>query len=288
MKLQYLKEYVILVENLNFTKTANQLFITQPALSRHIVIIEEVIGAKLLIRDKQKVSVTPSGQIIYELSKNILKNLDIAIEEVSRLSSGQIGSLKIYSPYYWTEEFMEPILLKFRENYPNIDVNLVSCQPQSGYHALLNRQSDISLLMREPDFKSEDVRFYDFALEKLAVVMSARHPLAERASVKLEEIASETMIFTSGKGFMELVLDLLATRNIKPETMVFTQQVDTIGLAIKETGGVSIMPYNVRRMNRDYIRVIPLEEEDCVLTMTLAYRVDNYNPCIPLFLKTAE
>ena len=296
IKISYMKEFVTLVENLNFTKTANQLFITQPALSRHISIIEEDIGAKLLLRDTKQVSLTPAGQAVYESFIDIVKSYKEIQEKASLLSSGNTGILRISNPYYWSEDYIDPVILNFTKNHPKIKVRPYSCQPIEGFHNMYENRYDIALTAHMDEL-NENIREYKFALEKLSIVMSINHPLAHRAYVRLEEFKEDTFIFLAADkaagtednlNSIEYCKALMKKRNFQPQKTVFTQNVDTLGIAILQTGGVSIMPYCVKNMNRSYIRVVPLEDSDCMLTMSFYYRLDNGNPAIPQFLESVR
>lgn len=289
-KLSYIKEYVTLAETLNYTKAAEILFTSQPAISRHIAIIEEDMGVKLFVRDTRNVNLTTSGQAVYERFKDILEIYSQANEEATLLASGKIGKLKISSPYYWTEDFTEPIIKKFLLKYPQCNIKVISCQPSEGFDQMMERQSDFALSMETKDI-DEDIRRIKFAQEGLGVIMSSNHPLSLSTSVKLEEFNNCKLILLGGSkaiNFNNYILSLFDKRHIKPQAISYTQQVDTLGLAIQETSGVGLLPYGVRNMNRSYLKTVPLEDSDCVLSMCFYYRIDNENPIIPQFIQVAK
>lgn len=288
IKLNYIREYVTLAETLNYSKAAEKLFTAQPAISRHISIIEEDMGVKLFVRDTRNVRLTSSGQAVYEYFKEILEKYGQAKEQAALLASGKIGALKISSPYYWTEDFTEPIVKHFAQKHPQCKIQIISCQPAEGYQQMYERQSDLvlSLDIQEID---DNIRRFEFAYEKMAIVMSTAHFFAHRASIKLEELKNITLILLEGShAFNDYILSSLGKRQIKPQMIVYTQQVDTIGLTIQQTGGVSIVPYGVRHMDRSYIKTIPLEDSDCIMSMCFFYRTDHENPAIPQFLQASK
>jgi len=296
IKMDYIKEYVELAKNLNFSRTADQLFITQPALSKHIAIIEENMGAKLFVRDTKSVSLTPSGQAVYAAFQDILDVYSHAQEQATFLSSGKTGKLSISSPYYWSEDYADPVIIYLAKTYPQLEIRLHSCQPIEGLLDILNNRSDIAIGISSSEI-NDNIRRYEFTTEKLCVVLSNDHPLAHRSSVRLEELETDTFVFLeadaskgteANKVLSELVLDLMAKRGFTPKKSIFAQQVDTLGISILETGGISVMPYCLRNMKRNYIKTIPLEDPDCVLNMCFYYRIDNGNPTIPVFLQAVN
>ena len=141
LKLNYIREFVTLAETLNFSKAAEKLFLAQPALSRHIAIIEEKMGGRLFQRNTRNVSLTPAGEAVYNAFTEILRQYDGAREQVSLLSSGQSGVLSISSPYYWTSDYTEPVVERFNEEFPQCAVKVYSCQPAEGFDNLLSRKT---------------------------------------------------------------------------------------------------------------------------------------------------
>lgn len=291
MKLNYIEEYVILAETLNFSKTAELTHITQPALSRHITVIEEEIGAKLFHRNTRHVVLTKAGKLAYDSFTDMLSQYHSTLEQIRLLSSGQLGCIKISSPYYFTSDFTEPIVEQFSLEYPKSDVQILSCQPIDGFNSMCAGDSDLFLSLSTALSANTEIKQVPFAAEKLAVLLSTEHPLACLTTINPTELINETFIFlddnTGYRAFNEEILAIFANLNIFPKNIVFTQQVDTLGLTIRKTCGISIMPYSLRHMDRDYIKVIPLSGLEFNKKMCLSYRHDNPNPLIPRFIKTA-
>lgn len=296
LKLNYIAEYVTLAETLNFSKTAERMYITQPALSRHISVIEEEMGAMLFERDTKNVHITPAGQAVCDSFRSILGTYKQAQEQAALLSSGKSGVLKISSPYYWAEDYVDPVILAFSKAYPLVDIKVYSCQPPEAYYNVCNNQTDIAMLHGLKDI-DEYIRKYSFTTEKNACIMSADHPLASRSSLKLEELYDESFIILDTdkvygtdtySAAAESLQKLTSKRGFVPKKVLLTQQVDTVGMTISQTGGVSILPYGLRNMNRNYIKTIPLEDADCEINMCFYYRTDNPNPAIQLFMQCVK
>lgn len=292
VKLSYLNEFVSLAETLNFSKTAELSFLTQPALSRHIAALEEEMGAKLLERTTRSVRLTPAGAAVYKQFRQMLESYHAAREAAGFLSTGKAGVLKLSSPYYWTEEFTEPIVQRFLAQYPLCEAQIVSCQPQDGLRDMREGRSDLAISVAISDIAPE-IRRVPFATERLGAVFLREHPLADAPSLRLEQIRETTLVSLGlgtrdFAGYNALLLRLFAKRGIHPNSLVYTQQIDTLGLTLKQSGGAAIMPYGARHMDRSYLRFVPLEDADCVLPMCLYYRTDNENPLIPQYIQTAK
>ncbi len=293
MKLNYIREFVTLAETLNFSKAAEKLFLAQPALSRHIAIIEEIMGSRLFERTTRNVSLTPAGEVVYNAFTEILRQYDDAREQVSLLSSGQSGVLSISSPYYWTSDYTEPVVEHFNEEFPLCAVKIYSCQPAEGFDNLLTKKTDLMMTLSIPKFKSQisdDIRVFEFARETLLAMMSSDHPLAGQEAIKPEQLNGEALVFMEEEIYStlnETAEELLAKHGAQPCARIYSQQVDTLAYTVRKTGGVAVIPYGVRHMDRDYISFVPIEGDDFVLPMSFYYRYDNENPLIPQFLRCA-
>lgn len=290
IKIDYIKEYVTLSETLSFSKTAEQCFITQPALSRHIIMIEEEMGAKLFTRSTRSVALTDAGQAVYESFCGILSEYGRAKERAALLSTGKTGSLTLSIPYYWTEDFIEPLIKRFSVTNPQCETQVVSCQPVEGWNTMLHGQSDITLTARYSKLMDDAIRYVDIATERLCVVLHESDPFAGRTSLRIEELGDREQVFLGQKG-LEIanrgLSERLTAHGVHPPKIYYTEQIETLGMTISATGGVSIMPYGVRHMNRSYLRFIPLENEDAFVPMSLCYLKDNNNAFIPQFIREA-
>ncbi len=198
MKLEYIREFIALAETLSFTKAAEKRFLAQPALSRHIAIIEKKMGGRLFKRDTRNVNLTPAGEVVYDAFKEILRQYDSAKENVALLSSGQSGTLSISSPYYWTSDYTEPVVQRFEERFSQCSVRIISCQPPEGVENVANGKSDLLLGFSIPEYKwqiSDDLKRFDFALERLSVMMTVEHRYAGLETIKPELLDKESLVF---------------------------------------------------------------------------------------------
>ena len=289
INISYIEEFTLLAETLNFSKAAEKAFITQPALSRHIAAIENELGTKLFKRNTKHVELTLAGAEVYESFSEIVRLFAEAKTQLGKISQGKAGVLTISSPYYWTGDFTEPLVLSFHHINPECEVKIISCQPQEGMQAMIGGQSDIAVNLFSADLNNS-IRQVVFSAERFAAVMDIRHHLANRDSICLAELSGDSFIFLENDGedpsrYNTFILELLQRRSISPKRIYYTQQIDTLGMTIKQTGGVCVMPYGVRHMNRSYIKVVPLEDQDCVVPMCLLFKTDNENPLIPEFIK---
>lgn len=289
MNIDYLREYITLVENLNFTNTANQLFITQPTLSRHIAIVEEEFGVQLLSRTKHCVKLTTIGEIIFEDVKKIVEQYDEILVKTSNLTAGFSGKIKIGMLYYAIDEYVTPVTKLFKERFPDVKLSYTSCQPHELIAYLRNDEVDVGFITHINHLEAETIRYYDLCREKLVAMVSVSHPYASRKRIAISELQNDTFVFGERHvDFNNYIQNILTTSGILPERFIYTDQVDSIPFSLQETNGVAIVPEHMKNMKREDIVLINIEDEKYFIDMALAYKITNNNPVIQVFLKQAE
>lgn len=286
IRIDYIREFVKLAECLSFTETAAALYTSQPSVSRHVSEIEQALGATLVRRNTRGCELTASGVAVYHDFREIVSRYDHAVEQTRLMSQGFTGQLTISSPYYWTTDYVEQNVLRFRKLHPGVQVTIISCQPNEGLLQLKRGESDLAMFMMF-DTTDPEICYKPFATEPLSVVLSKDHPLASRRSLSLDELVGERFIMLDhGRSHVDYerkVLLLLQAHGISTDDLVRTQQVDTIGMTILETGGMCIQPNSIRHLDREYLRTVPLTDEGCDITLCYCHRFDTTNEAVSLF-----
>ncbi|SKB24777.1 DNA-binding transcriptional regulator, LysR family [Acetoanaerobium noterae] len=284
IKWSFIKEYVILAETLSFTKAAELSYITQPALSRHIAILEEEFDCRLFERSTREVKLTPSGEVVYEAFRSILNLYETARWQAKSLAVNPIENIIINSPYYWTGDYTEPLINRFVEDYPSCNVSVNSCQPIDGLMGLENGECDIFISMEMKDI-STLISGVPFAKEELHVFMDNEHCYTQKKVISLNDFNNQPYIYMKGfDRWKREYLQGMDQKLIFPSIVECCEQIDIIGLTLKQTKGLCILPYSVKYMNRSYLINKPFAEAQFV-DMWVYYRIDNHNPMIEKFLK---
>lgn len=276
VKLNYLQEYVLLAETLNFSKTAEMSFITQPALSRHISIIENEMGAKLFERTTRSVKLTSAGETVYEAFKYILTIYQQTQKKAHKQGLSDNQRLVISSPYYWTGDYTEPLIRRFRNAYPDCEVEIHSCQPHEGWEELKKSDCDIFISNEMAD-TVQKIKRVPFEKEEVQLFMRSDNPLAEKEAVDFTDMQDEKYIYIRGYEYWrDRLLMELSDAGIFPSEVIRCNQIDELGMVIQKENGLAFMAYSVRHMNRSYIVSRPFREK-YYIDMFVYYRQDTEN-----------
>lgn len=289
MKIEYLREYIILAKYLNFSIAAKHLFIGQPALSRHIAILEQEIGAKLLLRDKHSVRLTEEGQAFLDDIQAIMDQYDQAIQRIVRSNKGFSGSLSIGFLNYAMEIYLSPVITSFSARFPNIRIEPVPSR--SGNEVLDNLLSDKidAGIFLHVDFANKGhLQIFDFCREPLIVMLNKKHKFAGRESVSLSELKQEEFINIRGvydESHQASVYRLCRNHGFEPKNSIWVNSFEAAVLAIQTEGGIYVEPQSVRSWNFPNVACVDIKDADCYFDGCVVYKSSNKNPAIPLLLK---
>lgn len=286
MKIQYLREFVMLAHLLNFGKAAKKLYLTQPVLSRHIMALENEIGSTLFVRNTQNVHLTEDGRIFLREIEQIVKRYDATIERLHSKTKG--GSLGIGMLYY-SKELLIPALNLFRESFPDVHLHFLSKTPGEIVNALMADEIDVGNLLRVQFECSDQFHFKDIYQEPMILMVNSTHRFAARKSVSVKELIDERFVNVSDiffKGYFNYIRGKLRIHDVEidPEPYL-VQDYESLLLAVQSGTGIAILSHNMKKQKIPCSTYVDLEESDIVIRRCLAYKTSNNNPTVPHFMR---
>lgn len=204
--LRQLRAFKAIVETGSFTKAAEQLHITQSALSGLIKEFENILDLRLFDRTTRTLSLSTTGQHIYPMVTRILYDVENMAVEVGRLKDLESGSVKVAVSQQLAASVIPTVIAKFMTVYPNIKVTLDDCSVDSVIESVNTGVVDFGIgperdigdsLSGEMLF---DLPFY--------VVVPNNHPFVELSHVNWNDLQHETLITLSGMFGQLLIQDL--------------------------------------------------------------------------------
>lgn len=189
MELRHLRYFTAVAEELNITRAAARLHVSQPPLSRQIRDLEEELGVVLLERSPQEVILTPAGRMFYREAKSILERTEAAIEKTRAVVNGDAGvSLRVgYAPSP-SAKLLPDTLRAFRKTMPQVQVELLDMSSEEMIASLRSKVIEMALLVSQPSQTMRGLIFETLLTMQVGVIVSPRHPLAKRKSVSVADI----------------------------------------------------------------------------------------------------
>jgi DNA-binding transcriptional LysR family regulator len=192
MELRQLRYFTVVAEELHFGRAAERLKMTQPALSKQIIVLEKDLGVRLLARTKRVVQLTHAGQVFLEQTRSLLAQAEETIQITRRTARGEEGRLTIGVTPPATQTVLPKLLRTFSDRFPKIELNLSLLGTESQVAALNQRQLDIGFL--HPPIDERGLDLYDINEEDFVAVLPQNHRLLQYEKIPLAQFAGESFL----------------------------------------------------------------------------------------------
>ncbi|MDK2888353.1 MAG: LysR family transcriptional regulator, low CO2-responsive transcriptional regulator [Thermoanaerobacter sp.] len=215
MNIKQLEAFLLVAELRNFTRTAGQLGMSQPAVSFQIKALEEELGVTLLERNEKKVLLTEAGRLLYPEIKQMVRHyrkIRAMVNELQDLKSGHL----LLGATGMPAECLLPIFIGgFREQYPGFRISMQVGNSAAVARWLQDREIDLGILGTATG--GEDIEYHPWLEDELIFIVPYWHPWAGN-SISLEELTREPLIIReTGSGTRQALEAKLAEHNINVE-----------------------------------------------------------------------
>ncbi|PTS99382.1 LysR family transcriptional regulator [Flavobacterium sp. HMWF030] len=199
-----LKVFYTVALRLNFTKAATELYISQPAVSKHIQELEETYKTKLFERNGSKIALTLAGEILLKHTKNIFEIYREIDFDMSSFSKERQGLLRLGASTTISQYIISPVLARFHQKQKDIKVNLLNGNTEQIENALINKEIEIGIV--EGQSKNQSIKYIPFLKDELVLVCNTKNPFVKQNEISLDDL--KTMKFITrerGSGTLEVI-----------------------------------------------------------------------------------
>ena len=194
MNSRQLEYFLAVAHELNFTKAAESMYVSQTAVTQQIKALEEQLGVSLFERTKKKVVLTPAGKVFLQEASSILNRIDTAVERTREASSGVIGSLEIGFSVGIGNTGLAEKIQAFNEKYPNIAMKFTNQSPSMLLKMLKNGDLDLVLMPMFEERYYQNVEVRRLSTERMSAVFPRTHVLAQKPYVTRADLKDENLI----------------------------------------------------------------------------------------------
>ncbi|SHG37284.1 DNA-binding transcriptional regulator, LysR family [Flavobacterium micromati] len=209
-----LKVFYTVANRLSFTKAATELFITQPAISKHIKELEEQYKIKLFERNGSKILLTSAGEVLLEHTKSIFEYYRKIDFDMSALIDERVGLLRVGASTTISQYIIPPLLALFHNKLKEVKVNLLNGNTEQIESALIKQEIEIGIV--EGQSKNKSIKYTEFIKDELVLVCNSAHFLTKLDYVTHEDlIKMNFLIREQGSGTLEVIEHALKPFGIK-------------------------------------------------------------------------
>jgi len=291
MKFDYLKEFIVLADILNFRMAAERLYITQSGLSKHISILEQYFSTQFFHRSTHSVVLTNEGKFFYNKIKPLVKDLEELRGNLLTQAQNTSAALNIGLPQFTMNDYLGELPKLFQTRYPHIKLSYFASDPDVNIESLLSKKVDIIFITNEPFPGANKLAFHELYSEPLVVLLPKKHKLASQSSVLLEQLSDENFLWVDSNYYSVLwskIHTLCIESGFEPKGPVMHSQLEAVLMNIRYGVGITIVGNHLCILATQGIKHLKINNEKCVRQQCFAYLKDNRNPAILLFLKIID
>ena len=282
-----LRYFIMAAQTLNFTKAAQMLYITQPALSKQITALEKELNMQLFLRDQKSVRLTPVGVLLLKELPGLLEHYEKILTRARAVNAGHSGALTIgMLEGQGAGPRFRRAFQRFSSRYPNISTQVVQ-DSFGGLRRRLDRgEADLAITL-DFDIRDDKTLLWEVCgAQQVYFAVSRALPIANRGPLTLADLREETFLLIDpreSRSAAQMVLELCRRAGFRPRVR-YVGTTATVMLMVEAGQGLGIIGnYSTLYGNPD-IRVLeemPIDRSE----ICCAWKQTNLNPAIPLFLE---
>jgi len=292
MNTRQLEYFLAVARELNFTRAAESMYVSQTAVTQQIKTLEEQLGVKLFERTKRKVTLTAAGRVFQEEATAILNRIDKAVQRTKEVTSGFIGTLNVGFTLGIGNTQVSERIRSFYRHYPNIAMQFTNLSPAALVRQMREGKQDLALMPLFYEKYYEDFCIRKLARDRLMAVMPWDHMLAQNQFVTWRELQNEPLIIAATKdselGEDRIILDHFTRRGYQPNVVGYDEDVETIMFMVSCHMGISVFPEYLAVPEGGKITAVPFGAWEDHMDLVAAWMPDNDNPSLERIIPFLE
>lgn len=253
MNLSHIRILVAVVETGSFTKAAEMLDITQSGVSHAISSLESKLGISLLVRERNGITLTESGERILCHCREILYRVNCISEEAQKFSNMEKGKIRIGSFPSASSRLLPKILASFHRKHPNVEIVLFEGTDQEVLEWLHSSTIDIAFTTSQED----GFEVIPVSRDPFYAVLPPEHHLSVSKFLEISKVKNESFIMPKG-GCQPLIIEAFTRMGISPNIQYEVQDMNTVLSMVQERLGWTIVPEKILPDTLTGVSPIPL------------------------------
>lgn len=290
VELRHLRYFIAVAEEMNFRRAAEKLNMTQPPLSQQIQQLEAELGFALFHRKGRSISLTDAGAVFLKHVRQLLAELESAIQQSRRVDRGALGSLSIGFVETALYRGLPDVIKRFQSQFPEVELSLKRLTSAEHLNALSTGKIDVGFCRIDPEQLQAPYVSRLFSQEALCAVLPASHALAQQDTLQLADLADERFILFPqhlGAALYKNIVDACRGAGFVPHLVQEATQFTTIVGLVAVGIGVSVLPISVKSLSFPDIHYQVLPEVEQV-SMFMVWYEENQSAVLGNFLSEAD
>lgn len=227
-----LKVFYTVAQKLSFTKAAAELFITQPAVTKHIRELEQQLGLALFKRHGNTISITPGGEIVLKYAEKIFGTYVLLENELAQLNKISEGTIRIGASTTLAQTLVPKILGQFKKTYPAIHVSFLRGNTDLISHQIIKEKIDIAIV--EGTLHHPQISYENFLKDEIVLVSKTNSKLSRLLEITPQQLLGIPLVLREyGSGMLEVVFKALTDAGLNTKDLLVDIQMES-NVSIKQ------------------------------------------------------
>lgn len=286
IELRQFRQFIAVAEELSFRRAAERLNMAQPPLTATIKRIEDEVGAILIERTNRIERLTEAGRVFLDEARKTVNQAERAMLAAQRAGAGLTGTLRVTFVASAAREILPSILLRFREHYPAVKLELREAMTTQQLTSLANNDSDLGFVI-PPLQDAENLTIEVIARNRLVAALPEGHPLTKAAQITLADMSHESWILFAarqGPGLHRIIHKACAKAGFSPRIGQEAPQMDTIANLVAGGMGVALVSRALATSGRKGVAFRELAGPGTPVEFELAIAYAHSSPVLDAFV----
>jgi DNA-binding transcriptional LysR family regulator len=274
MELRHIRSFLSLAKTLNFSRTAEIVHLSQPALSLQIQALENEIGVKLFERDRRTTVVTAAGAAFQREATGGLAQLEQGIQNARLAAQGKLGVVRLGFVSTAGHSLIPKLINQYRAKDPLVEFSLRNILTADQGPMLEEGSLDLGFL-RMPFSSGPNLEVAPIHQEEFVLVVPSSHALARKPAVRLRDTACETYVLydrAHAPGFHDFVLGILNRAGVIPAVSQVAGEMPTLISLVASGAGISLLPKSAVKNSKAAVVGCKIRDKIPVSEIALAWR----------------
>ena len=284
MEIRQLEYFLMVNQAGSFTRAAERLFVSQPAVTNAVRSLEEELGIQLFDRSQKQAILTAEGRIFCAHAEHVMQGISTTLDEIRAIKNLSSGKLRLGLTGFAALPPVMRLIKLFRESYPNIEVELVESSCSDLLAQLIDDKLDLAILLGVDGEKAPPaLTQLNLPSQEMAVCCSRQHRLRRKNSLALSELASEALLIPSENAIAKILQEV----KITVSSSIQSRHAATLMNLASLDCGLALLPESLGLTNEE-LTVIPLEPAIFVIPTIFSKTGRHLSHAATAFLELAQ
>lgn len=291
MELRHLRYFIVVAEELNFTRAAERLHIAQPPLSQQIQALEAELKVQLFERKKRPLQLTAAGQVLLTEARLVFATVERAIISTKRANRGEIGRLVVGANSSIANSVLPDILRVWRSRFGDVELVLRELTSREQIQELRSRVIDVGFdRLPNENENDPDLSFLPILQESLVIALPEQHPLAVQSQIPLKALADEPFVLPPPNlvPSYSQIINLCQQVGFTPKVVQQATWMITVLSLVAGGVGVALLPANAQNLVRKGVVYREIQGENLTRQLAVIWRRDDSSIILREFIAVTK